>query len=73
MQALKVLSAYKGVVVVTSLILSQEIIKQDGDERKPGENVDSSQWKDTIIYERREGEYFPGTRVRDTHTHYYGW
>ena len=45
--------------------LSQEIIKQDMDERKPGEDVDSSQWKDTIIYERTEGEYFPGTRVSE--------
>ena len=44
-------------------VMSQETIRQDVDERKPGENVDSSQWKDTIIYERREGEYFPGTRV----------
>ena len=34
-------------------------------ERKPGENVDSSQWKDTIMYERNEGEYFPGTRVSE--------
>lgn len=44
-------------------ILSQEVIKWDTDERKPGENVDSSQWKDTIVYERNEAEYFPGTRV----------
>ena len=36
------------------------------DERKPGEDVDSSQWKDTIIYERTEGEYFPGTRVSES-------
>ena len=48
------------------LPLAQEVIRQDGDERKPGENVDSSQWKDTIVYERNEGEYFPGTRVSHT-------
>ena len=45
--------------------MCQEVIKQDKGERKPGENVDSSQWKDTIMYERTEGEYFPGTRVSE--------
>ena len=44
---------------------SQETIRQDTSERKPGENVDSSQWKNTVRYERTEGEYFAGTRVSE--------
>lgn len=32
-------------------------------ERKPGENEDTTKWKDTFVYERRESELVPGTRV----------
>ena len=49
--------------VCVCVSICQEVIRQNMDERKPGENVDTSQWKDTIMYERSEGEYFPGTRV----------
>lgn len=31
-------------------------------ERRAGENVDLSQWKDTVRYAKQDEEYFPGTR-----------
>ena len=31
--------------------------------RKAGENVDGTQWKDTVQLHKDEEEFFPGTRV----------
>ena len=31
--------------------------------RKAGENVDDTQWKDTVELQKDEEEFFPGTRV----------
>ena len=33
-------------------------------ERKAGENVDGAQWKDTVVLEKDQEEFFAGTRVR---------
>ena len=33
--------------------------------RKAGENVDGTQWKDTVELHKDEEEFFPGTRVSE--------
>ena len=35
-------------------------------ERKAGENVDNTQWKNTFQLEKQDEEFFSGTRVSGT-------
>ena len=41
----------------------QATVKSEQSIRKAGENVDDTQWKDTIQLQKDEEEFFPGTRV----------
>ena len=38
-------------------------VKSELSVRKAGENVDDTQWKDTVQLQKDEEEFFPGTRV----------
>ena len=39
-------------------------MKPEAHERRAGENVDLTQWKNTVVLAKGEEEFFPGTRVR---------
>ena len=39
-------------------------MKPETHERRAGENVDLTQWKNTVVLAKGEEEFFPGTRVR---------
>lgn len=41
-------------------------MKANVSERKAGENVDNTQWKDTFQLEKADEEFFSGTRVSAT-------
>ena len=41
----------------------QVTVKSELSVRKAGENVDGTQWKDTVQLQKEEQEFFPGTRV----------
>ena len=41
-------------------------MKSEQSVRKAGENVDDTQWKDTVQLHKDEEEFFPGTRVSQT-------
>lgn len=40
-------------------------MKPELEERKAGENVDGTQWKNTFQLEKGDEEFFSGTRVRN--------
>lgn len=45
------------------LVCVQATVKSELSVRKAGENVDDTQWKDTVQLQKDEEEFFPGTRV----------